>query len=145
MRLRHLLFSLPLLVGAPLVAPDIASAQGLQLFAALFGGEEVGGGDPDGYGAAAITFHDSSEVCFGIVVDRLDEPTLAHIHAEKAGVNGSVFVTLSPPAAGNPGASSGCVAITATQYRALRNSPSNFYVNVHTIKFPNGAIRGQLH
>lgn len=145
MRLRHLLFSLPLVLCAPVMNSGSAEAQGLQLFAALFGGEELGGGDPDGYGAAAITFHDSSQVCFGIVVDRLDEPTLAHIHAEKAGVSGPIFVTLSSPAAGNPGASSGCVAITATQYRALRNSPSNFYVNVHTIKFPNGAIRGQLH
>jgi hypothetical protein len=145
MRLHHLLFGLPFLLGAPLMGPDSAAAQGLQLFAALFGGEEVGGGDPDGFGAAAITFHDSSKVCFGIVVDRLDKPNLAHIHAEKAGVSGPVFVTLSPPATGNPGASSGCVAITSAQYTALRNSPSNFYVNVHTGLFPNGAIRGQLH
>ena len=145
MRLRQLLLGLSFLLVAPLIGPGSASAQGLQLFAALFGGEEVGGGDPDGYGAAAITFHGSSKLCFGIVVDRLDTPTAAHIHAEKAGVNGPVVVPLSPPATGNPGASSGCVPITSTLYKDIRNSPSNFYVNVHTGTFPNGAIRGQLH
>jgi CHRD domain len=52
---------------------------------------------------------------------------------------------LAPPAAGNPGSSSGCVAVVpAGIVAAIRANPQNFYVNVHTLGFPLGAIRGQL-
>jgi hypothetical protein len=65
-----------------------------------------------------------------------------------SGVNGGIVVNLSPPnapGAGNPGASSGCVAALAGIVTAIRNDPTSFYVNVHNGAFPNGAVRGQLH
>jgi CHRD domain len=55
------------------------------------------------------------------------------------------WFSLTAPSGGNPGSSSGCVTLTdTTLFAKIRNSPSDFYVNVHTATFPNGEIRGQL-
>jgi hypothetical protein len=136
------------------------SAFGDPLFAVLVGGNEcvVPGpvcrkGDLDGIGSATIIFpttpgKPNTTVCWGITVDNLDRPTAAHIHTGPAAVNGGVVVTLSPPVlpgSGNPGASSGCTDVAAAAVAAIIKDPTRFYVNIHTIKFPDGAIRGQLH
>jgi CHRD domain len=119
-------------------------------FCGAFGGNEASdtgeanAGDPDGRGSATVIISDTS-VCFGIVVDGIDGPTAAHIHRAVAGVNGDIVVVLTPPSAGDPGASSGCVPVNdPALLTAIRRDPSAFYVNVHTGEFPAGAIRGQL-
>jgi hypothetical protein len=120
------------------------------LFAVLLGGNEVSdtgeanAGDPGGRGSATVIISDTT-ACFGIVVDGIDGPTAAHIHRAVAGVNGDIVVVLTPPSAGDPGASSGCVPVNdPALLTAIRRDPSAFYVNVHTGEFPAGAIRGQL-
>ena len=35
-------------------------------------------------------------------------------------------------------------AADAMLVRKIRNSPSRYYVNLHTAEFPAGAVRGQL-
>ncbi len=102
-------------------------------------------GDLDGLGSANVLVHDSDTVCFGISVSRISTPTAAHIHRGKRNENGPVRISLTPPSAGNPGASSGCVnGVSSALVSELRRHPNRFYVNVHTSDFPNGAIRGQL-
>jgi hypothetical protein len=64
-------------------------------------------------------------------------------------VAGDVVVTLTPPVeVGDDGSgfSSGCTTTTVERELALDilKNPENYYVNVHTIDFENGAIRGQL-
>lgn len=127
-----------------------AAAQGVQHFAVLNGGNEVSAagaaaaGDPDGSGAASITVS-GTRVCFSILVELIGTPVAAHIHEAEAGANGPIVVTLTPPAAGNPGARAGCVAgLGAGLLTRLRNTPNQFYVNVHNAAFPAGALRGQL-
>ena len=150
MKARHLMVALATLAGLVL-GHTSASAQGVPLFATLNGGNEVsaGGaanqGDLDGFGSATVTLAaDNLSVCFAIIVIGIDAPTLAHIHVGKAGTAGPIKVTLAPPGAGNPGTSSGCVAAAATTVKAIRATPSNYYVNVHTGSFSLGALRGQL-
>jgi len=151
MTVRCSFLTLPLVAGVIAFGSTAAMAQGLQLYAGLYGGNEIsptgqaGAGDPDGYGAAAVTFHGTTQVCVGIVVDRIDKPILAHIHEGIAGVNGPIVITLVPPSTGNPGSSNICTNLSTTLFVRIRNSPSNFYVNVHTEKFGAGAIRGQLN
>lgn len=141
-----------------LVVSSGAQAQspfGGPLFAVLNGGNECTlpgptcrKGDLDGIGSVTITFPTATRVCWGINVDGLAGATAAHIHRGVSGVNGGIVVNLSPPnapGAGNPGASSGCVAALAGIVTAIRNDPTSFYVNVHNGAFPNGAVRGQLH
>jgi hypothetical protein len=127
-----------------------AAAQGVQHFAALNGGNEVSAagaaaaGDADGSGAASITVS-GTRVCFSILVENIGAPNAAHIHEAEAGANGPIVVTLLPPANGNPGARAGCVTgLGAGLITRLRNTPNQFYVNVHNGAFPAGAVRGQL-
>ena len=122
------------------------------LFAVLSGGNEVspGGqanaGDPDGYGAATVIVRGRHRLCYAVVVDRIDTPTAMHIHEASAGSNGGVVIPLMAPGSGNPGEMSDCIEVAdSTLLSRLRVSTANFYVNVHTGQFPDGAVRGQLH
>ncbi len=134
-----------------------ASAQGVQLFAVLIGGNEIDAatgkakaGDPNGYGSAAVIFGAPGTLCYALLVNNIDQPVAAHIHPGTAGtttiVKSVTFTNLpSAPGAGTPGASSGCVTgVAASLLNSIRSTPSNYYINVHTHSFPNGAIRGQL-
>jgi hypothetical protein len=128
-----------------------AVAQSVQLFTTLNGRNEVspttgqsGAGDPNGYGAAAVITVTANRLCFVIAVNDIDRPTAAHIHEAPAGKNGPIRVPLKPPTSGNPGTSSGCATVDPGLLTRIRNTPKQFYVNVHTGAFPAGAIRGQL-
>jgi len=119
------------------------------LLGVLLGENEIsptgdsGAGDPDGFGSVAAVV-DGNQLCFGITVKNLDPPVAAHIHSGKAGGNGPVVVPLTPPSAGDPGASSGCVPVDPALLDAILSHPGEFYWNVHTGTFAGGAIRGQV-
>jgi hypothetical protein len=112
------------------------------LVATIKGSSEVGGGDDDGYGSF-IAIRDGDTLCYGITVANLGKPTMAHIHSGAAGKNGDPVVTLRQPSNGNPGSSSGCVEDVGGLDNIF-STPAQFYVNVHTSDFPDGAARGQL-
>jgi hypothetical protein len=112
------------------------------LFAVLKG---THGGDQNARGSATVLIaRQAGTVCFGLTIRGTDTPTAAHIHKGAAGVNGPVVVPFTPPATGDPGASSGCVSADPALLRDIQQHPSEYYVNVHTVAFPGGAARGQL-
>jgi hypothetical protein len=121
------------------------------LFAVLLGGNEIssetgeaGAGDLNGRGSATVLLRGTT-VCFGITVNGIGTPTLAHIHNELPGKNGPIVVNLVPPTTGNPGASSGCVEnVDAGLVGDILRRSSAYYVNIHNEQFPAGALRGQL-
>ena len=119
------------------------------LFAVLTGRKEVdangrrGAGDPDGRGSFTATV-DEGQLCFGITVENIDQPVAAHIHKARPNRNGPIVVGLTQPSSGDPGASSGCVAVESGLSRAILRNPHKYYANVHTAAFPDGAVRGQL-
>jgi hypothetical protein len=118
---------------------------GVVLRASLSGVSEVPGpGDADGTGTASIrTLAGIGQVCYLLNVANIRLPaTAAHIHRGASGVAGPPVVGLKPPAAN--GSSQGCVAAPRTLVAAILATPSNYYVNVHTTDFQDGAIRGQL-
>ena len=138
-----------LLLTSAAVFAGLAAAQekeqgGRRLTATLTGAAEVPGpGDSDGGGTAVITLNQGqNEVCFELTVTNIAAATAAHIHSGAAGVAGPVVVTLTPPP--TEGSSKGCVSATADQIKNLRQSPQDFYINVHNADFPDGAVRGQL-
>jgi CHRD domain len=125
-------------------------SQDKNLFAVLRGANEIspttgkrGAGDPDGRGGATITI-DGTAICWGITVTNLSQPIAAHIHKGKRNQNGPIVVPLSQPATGDPGASSGCTMADPDLAQDIQRHPRRYYVNVHTVDFPNGAARGQL-
>jgi hypothetical protein len=115
------------------------------LTARLTGAAEVPGpADSDGEGQAWIVlFPEQGQVCFTLTVERVEPLTAAHIHVAARGQAGPVVVPLTPLAPS--GASAGCVSAEAQLIRAIRQHPSAYYVNVHNLPFPGGALRGQLH
>jgi hypothetical protein len=124
---------------------DTGSSEGA-ISVDLTGAAEVPGpGDEDGSGTATIYLRtDTNEVCVDISVqsDVTLPATAAHIHQAPAGESGPPVVTLNAPDAS--GLSSTCVVVDAALMQAMIDNPANFYVNVHTSDFPDGAIRGQL-
>jgi len=112
--------------------------------------------DPDGTGRASFTFDivtpgdttvGSAHVCWDLSYTGIDSPPIAaHIHAGAAGTNGPIVVPAPGVSFTDLGAnsSSGCMDTIATAVENIMANPANFYVNVHTVAFPNGAIRSQL-
>jgi len=97
-------------------------------------------GDPNGRGEATVfAGDDANELCYTIEVSKIEPATAAHIHEAPEGVNGPVVVFLEPP---SDGESSGCVVTTFAQ--DILENPEEYYVNVHNVDYPGGAIRGQL-
>jgi CHRD domain len=102
-------------------------------------------GDPDGSGAAAVSFHRTSvtdvEVCWDLRYSAIAAPTAAHIHRGAAGVAGPIVVTFASP---GPTTATGCAPVDSALATEIVTTPANFYVNVHNVEFPGGALRGQL-
>jgi hypothetical protein len=149
---RRLLLSLVLaalvalaLAGAASAAKlDVADHGGRPLSTELRGAAEVPPADLDGSGMATITVNPGQEeVCWEIETSGIELPaTAAHIHVGVAGENGPVVVPLSAPDASR--FSSGCTTVERDLALDILKNPENYYVNVYTTDFPDGAIRGQL-
>jgi hypothetical protein len=131
-------------VALLLLAP-VALAGGQGFTTTLTGAAEVPGpGDPDGSGTATITINrGTGEICWDISVTGITLPaTAAHIHEAPVGVAGPVDVTLSAPDA--TGHASGCTTVSREHAKEIAKDPAEYYVNVHNVDFPAGALRGQL-
>lgn len=111
---------------------------------ALSGAAEfpAGSGSPDGSGVAAITVNGTA-VTFSILVKGISTPTLAHIHKAPLGASGPVVIDFHAPVF-TGGFATGTATGSAGDVADLLANPSNYYVNVHTVEFPAGALRGQL-
>jgi hypothetical protein len=156
--LRKLACVVAMTAGMLVISSSAFAQQATPLFAVLNGGNECASppapavcrhGDLNGFGSATVIFPNATTVCFGIVVGGLGSRViLAHIHSATSGINGPIVIPFiqppTPPAPGNPGAFSGCVPGARATISAIRADPTKFYVNVHTMVFPAGAIRGQL-
>ncbi len=131
------------LAGCATLEEAAADALNPTYRANLTGAQEVGGGDPDGSGSAEITIEDNfNQVCWDISnVRNISAVTAAHIHVGARGVNGPPVFTLTKS---NEGTWKGCGAGAEWTQDRIEGNPENFYVNLHTADYPNGAIRGQL-
>lgn len=107
----------------------------------MTGAQERPKGDPNGTGTAKITLEDSKrKVCFTLSWHGISKPVASHIHQGKKGTAGPIVVPLF---AGTP-KHTGCSTAPKALIEKIKEHPGNYYVNVHTIQFPGGAIRGQL-
>jgi CHRD domain len=136
-------FTLLASATALLATPALSATSGRKLSTTLTGAAEVPGpADTDGRGTATVTVNSGKrQVCYTIATQRLDKATMAHIHSGAVGVAGPPVVTLKTPVGGR---SSGCATVSRDLAMKLVKSPSDYYVNVHTTAFTDGAVRGQL-
>ena len=121
-------------IGSAVAAP----AKGGSLHATMTGKGEVPKGDPDGSGTAEIKIS-GTKVCWEIKAAKIGAIGAAHIHKGGRGVAGPVVVPF-----GKTFASKGCTTAPAAVAAAIQAHPGSYYVNVHNVKYPSGALRGQL-
>ena len=122
----------------PTLAFGSASAT-TKLSAKMSGGVEVPKGSPTGRGTATVTIT-GTKVCWTFSYSGIDKPLVSHIHKAPTGKAGPIVVPL-----GGAFKTAGCTtAPSATIAKAIVANPGAFYVNIHTKKYPAGAIRGQL-
>ena len=131
MSARRLFLTLTMLFGLAICGSSGASAQAVQFVAVMDGENEVDGtiaavGDPNGYGIATVLLGASGQLCFSILVRGIDTPNAAHIHEASAGHAGPIVVSLTAPAAGDPGTSAGChTGQSVSVLSRLRSTPRN--------------------
>jgi len=152
-----------------LLIAAVADAGGPQFRARLSGDQEVPPTSVDARGQFSIHFDKAlTKAEFTLTVRDLEGVFRAHLHCNATGVNGPIFIHLMGdlPVATGSGAQSrqnidGKWLSNATltdqgfsntttpcgdtlaEVVAAANA-CNVYVNVHTVDFPGGAIRGQL-
>ncbi|URI11475.1 CHRD domain-containing protein [Aquincola tertiaricarbonis] len=126
-----------ILIAPFMATPALASIDTYTAF--LYGSNETGGGDTDGFGVATVLIDNAAlTVSWSIMANNIELPlTGAHIHAAAAGVNGPVIVDFSGSLTGSRLYDADLASITPM-------NPTSFYVNLHNASFPAGAIRGQL-
>jgi hypothetical protein len=103
-----------------------------------------GPGDPNGSGQAVIKVY-KAKLCYTLRVSGIAPANAAHIHKGAKGQTGPIVVPMDQSSFNLPKpTSSGCEVITSALSKQLRQNPSQYYVNVHNVPYPDGAIRGQL-
>jgi hypothetical protein len=99
-------------------------------------------GDLDGSGKVELSVDlDNRQICYDFTLANVDTPLMAHIHRGTEATDGPSVVTLFT----GPGADlADCVPWTNKWLAKIVSNPSDFYVNLYTTEFPDGALRGQL-
>jgi len=143
-KVRVLTATASLTTAAAVLLPTVVDAErtNFVFVTGLSGAGEVPGpGDPDGRGRAVIRVDTSDgEICYLLLARGIDAATAAHIHVGATDVAGPVVQALEAP---SDGSSRACVDNDALA-AAIAANPTNYYVNVHNVAFPAGAVRGQL-
>ena len=135
-----------LLAGAGALALAVTPAAGQASFkaigASLFGENEVGhdgAGEDAGGDFEGMIDHEAGTLCYYLEVRGLGNVTAAHLHKGGTASNGPPVVTLQLASDDEV-----CVDGEADLLRDIARNSRNYYVNVHTEAFPQGAVRGQL-
>lgn len=139
------LIALVTLAALVCLAAPVARAQ--TFGAVLTGSQEVPPNSNTGFGNATVDLdRATNQVTVTITVAGLgSEINNFHIHEAAPGTNGPVVVNLI--GLGGTfvnGTMTGTFPIAAAVADRMVQNPRNFYVNVHTVALPGGAVRGQL-
>ena len=124
----------------------------------LLGSNEVPANDSDARGHANITIsRDESMISYKITASKIDNIAAAHFHYAPPGLNGEVVATLysnpNQPSGPNHGVlvngvitSSDVTGVFDGDISALIGAIRSgvIYINVHTLDYPAGEIRGQV-
>jgi hypothetical protein len=109
----------------------------------LFGDQEVdteGAGEDASADFMAEFDYQQGRVCYMLEMDGLKDFTAAHIHKGKLGENGPPVMTLELSTDGEDVCQDADVALM----KEIAANEADYYVNLHTKRYPNGAVRGQL-
>ena len=108
-----------------------------------------GTGDPNMAGTVDLSLNPGqAELCYTLrigIFASLEQPTGATIHRAPAGQNGDLAVDLNPDF-GPLGqkAAIGCVQLTSSLAHDIQRNPTDYYILVTDMDYPDGAARAQL-
>lgn len=137
MRLRKLLVLAPLVC---LLMVACSTGDGVNLTAALRGEEAVGTGVAD-----IEISSDRTKLCWDIrgLDGSADDVTAMHVHSGNKGDEGPVVAEFISGNRGCTEVSPGGL-VTESDLRDMARDPANFYVDIHSERYPDGVVRGQL-
>jgi hypothetical protein len=102
---------------------------------------EVPKGSPTASGTATITLNaKTGKVCWTFKVKGLDTVDATHIHKAPKGKSGNFVI----PFFASKLKAESCVSASKSLVAAIAKHPTAYHVNIHTLKYPGGSIRGQL-
>jgi hypothetical protein len=112
----------------------------------------LSGANPEDRGIALLRIDQTTgELCYDILVQGIGEPTepqeglgSAHIHRATGEIAVDLDADFAQVGAADVFVASNCVQVDATTLEKILADPSAFYVNIHTVEFPGGAIEGTL-
>lgn len=151
-----LLILLALVMSLLMATAAMAQGNDRNFTASLKGRNEVPARDTNAQGEAIVRFSkDGDSLSYKLIVANIENVLAAHIHCGEAGENGPVGVTLfgggpvtvngilaqDTVSAPDDGNACGWETLEDVQDAILADAA---YVNVHTLQFPPGEIRGQL-
>ncbi|WP_427968892.1 CHRD domain-containing protein [Altererythrobacter sp.] len=128
------------LMGTTAMAQDNLAYIGTSLFGELEAGGKGAGKDASGDFSAEMNLA-TGRFCYMLEVVGLDVFSAAHLHEGAKGKDGPPVIELQ--LMGDDGEDI-CVDVDPALLKKIAKRKSNYYVNVHTVEFPAGAIRGQL-
>jgi hypothetical protein len=136
-------------IALAIPAMSLAGNKTVVVTAKLKGQSEVPGpGDNNGKGDVEIRLKaKKKKVCFALGISKLDTVTAGHIHKGGPDVAGEIKVPLFEDESGLSGTGDyeGCTkGVKKKLVKKIGKAPEKYYVNIHTVDFPAGAIRGQL-
>ena len=142
--------TLPVIVLIGAAAPKKPVASGPRIYLVPLSAEAeadsrkasglAGDGDASGLVRLRVDL-DRKQICYEFSVAHVATPLMAHIHRAPARHDGPSVVTLFT----GPGAElQDCLLWTEKWLTAIVSNPSQFYVNLYTTEYPEGALRGQL-
>jgi hypothetical protein len=110
-------------------------------------------GDTDATGKAEFTIlPEEGLICYELEAEGITEPTepapglgSAHIHVlPGGGIAVDLESDFTLDQGGDEFKSSGCVEADSELIEAILANPQAYYVNIHTVEFPGGALSGRL-
>jgi CHRD domain-containing protein len=149
---RMIVIGLLALGALALPATATAAPARTNLFIAhLIGDQETPPNASAAQGQAVMHLNANGTVSYKLNAANITNVTMAHIHVARRGVAGPIrqwlYPESGPPPQLRPGRSAGTLAegtFTPTPELLAAIQSGNAYVNVHTLQYPGGEIRGQL-
>jgi hypothetical protein len=144
-RTRFLIAGMLAALALAAVAGGALAAKTVNTKAKLKGNEVVPGpGENKGKGEALVDIKKKKrKVCFDIEFQKIGRPDLGELRKGAEGEKGPQKIVFFEEETDSP--ASGCVKkVKKKLLKKLVNHPENFYVQLDTTAFPEGAIRGQL-
>lgn len=127
--------------GILVVAGTATPAMAADFRAVLNGDDLMPAGDTDGWGRVNIDLDAFDRLCADIEVRSIGEVTAVQVMRGEPG-EGTPVVNLDTPDGDND--EDDCDRIGGELVDQIRANPAEFYVEVRTAEFPDGALRGKL-